>query len=458
MIGSMQFGRFVEVEIRDFENNRKTTIGNDFEISFDYFKSLDQNKEDDSGTIQIYGLTPETIKSLQVVGGEVVLRCGYQKSSIEVLFIASIIRLYYDNDNNTTVTTIECSSNLLDYYYTGSVTSENIGKTSIGDFFLKMSKSLGNDGVNFDLSVVPSDKLKAVEEFIKTYSINISQVGHAATLIETLSEALGMAARKGIIENNKVIIFTLSQSGLDKILKSIDSGYPKIKEVSQSEYDTDIFYSTIKASDESRSLTILDYSTGLISEKTEFKIAYTKADQSLNNNEEETVESIKKRREKAAKESAKEAKEIQKEIDAKKNGKKYKPPKKKTKKEEFIKISRRYNRVKALLNPKVLPQSMVAVPDSDAEKGVYDGIRNEDTVESGVKTDADINAEFTVYRVRSASYKGNNRSGEWIMDLFCEDSETKSVSEAEARNLNFTAPNDGLGSDLSEDSLQQLEE
>ena len=62
------------------------------------------------------GLTPETIESLQFEGGEVVLRCGYTQSSVDVLFIAYIARLYYDVNNNTTVTTIECSANLLNYY------------------------------------------------------------------------------------------------------------------------------------------------------------------------------------------------------------------------------------------------------------------------------------------------------------------------------------------------------
>lgn len=446
----MQFGRYVEVEIRDFNSNTKTTIGNDFEISFDYFKTLDQTKEDDSGAIRIFGLTPETIKTLQVEGGEVVLRCGYTQSTIEVLFIASIVRLYYDNDNNTTVTTIECSANLLDYYYTGSVTSQNIGKTSIAEFFTKMSKTLGNDGVNFDLSIVPPDKVEGVKEFITSYSINIAQVGHAATLITTLAEALGMTSRKGIIEGNKAIIFTLTTSGYEKIQKSIERGYPKIKEVPETDYDTDIFYSTVKASELSKNLTILDFSTGLISEKTEYKIAYTKSDQTLNDNEEETAESIRKRREKAAKESAKEAKEIQKEIDAKKKGKKYKPPKKKAKKEEFIKISRQYNRVKALLNPNVLPQSMVAIIDTEATEDMGTYQDNEDEKDG-------VTGSYGMYRVRSATYKGNNRTGDWIMDLFCEDSDVKVVSEAEARNLDFKSPSDGLGSDISNEDMQQLE-
>jgi hypothetical protein len=108
MSGNIQFGRYVEVEIRDFDSNVKTVIGNEFEIEFEYFKTLDQTKEDDSGTIRIFGLTPERVKSLQVNGGEVRLHCGYINSSISTLFVASIVRLYSNNVENTTVTIIEC--------------------------------------------------------------------------------------------------------------------------------------------------------------------------------------------------------------------------------------------------------------------------------------------------------------------------------------------------------------
>ena len=43
-----QFGRFAEIEIRDFNKELKTIIGNEFEIEFEYFKSLDQTQDDDS--------------------------------------------------------------------------------------------------------------------------------------------------------------------------------------------------------------------------------------------------------------------------------------------------------------------------------------------------------------------------------------------------------------------------
>ena len=125
IVGQRQFGRYVEVEIKDFKGKTKTVIGNEFSIEFEYFKSIDQTNEDDSGTIKIYGLTPERVKSLQTEGGEVILRCGYQDYEIKTLFVASIARLYYDVENNTTVTTIQCSANLMNYYITGTTPSVN---------------------------------------------------------------------------------------------------------------------------------------------------------------------------------------------------------------------------------------------------------------------------------------------------------------------------------------------
>ena len=60
-----QFLRYCEVVVKDFKKETKITIGNDFEIEFEYFKTLDQTKEDDSGKVTIYGLTRETIALLE---------------------------------------------------------------------------------------------------------------------------------------------------------------------------------------------------------------------------------------------------------------------------------------------------------------------------------------------------------------------------------------------------------
>ena len=68
-----------------------------------------------------------------------------------------------------------------------------------------------------------------------------------------------------------------------------------------------------------------------------------------------------------------------------------------------IEINRRYNKIVALLNPAVKPQSLVFT------KNKY--------------TD-----DLITHRVRHATYTGNNKKGDWLMTLFCEDTESKSVA------------------------------
>ena len=112
-----QFGRCAEVHIKDFESQTKLVIGNDFEIEFDFFKTIDETRQASVGTIKIYGLKPSTVNSLQRDGGEVTLMCGYYGTEMTALFTAYISRMYINKTNNTTETTIECSANLFDYYF-----------------------------------------------------------------------------------------------------------------------------------------------------------------------------------------------------------------------------------------------------------------------------------------------------------------------------------------------------
>ena len=81
---------------------------------------------------------------------------------------------------------------------------------------------------------------------------------------------------------------------------------------------------TLKADDDSRQLTILNTQTGLITSKTEYKIANAYADQALNENEEETQASVQKRATAASKKAARDAKELKKRLNAGESGKEYK--------------------------------------------------------------------------------------------------------------------------------------
>ena len=87
-----QFGRYAEVIIKDFNKNVRTVVGNDFEIEFEFFKSVDDSKQNSTGAIRIKGLSEERCEQFSESGGEVTLRCGYQ-DNIETLFVAYIMRM-----------------------------------------------------------------------------------------------------------------------------------------------------------------------------------------------------------------------------------------------------------------------------------------------------------------------------------------------------------------------------
>lgn len=452
---SVQFGRYAEIEIRNFDAQTKTLISNEFEIEFDYQKSLDQTKDDDSGRIRIFGLTPETIKSLQFEGGEVVLRCGYTQSSIDVLFIAYIARLYYDTNDNTTVTTIECSANLLNYYITTNTAVNKSGQVSILTYLLHITESLGSEQMVFDLANVPPSDQDIVKEYLRTAPIKFAQTGSLESIIAGICNVLDLTYIRELTESGLIVSFVLGNVGLNKILKTVKQGYKKLDSESDDTENRIQFMDTLKADDDSRQLTILNTQTGLITSKTEYKIANAYADQALNENEEETQASVQKKATAASKKAARDAKELKKRLKAEESGKEYKP-KSQEKKVTTIQVNRRYNRVKALLNPSVKPQSMVALLDKTANTESRPDFTDSIT-ETGVSTEAEVDGEYTLYRVRNANYKGNNKNGDWVMDLYCEDTDTNVVTPEEVKaQLSRMSPED-VEVEIEQEDISQYE-
>lgn len=453
--GNWQFNRFVEVEIRDYEGKIKTTIGNEFSIDFEYFKSLDQTNEDDTGVIKVYGLTPERIKTLQNEGGEVILRCGYVDSEIKTLFVASIARLYYDTENNTTVTTIQCSANLDSYYITGTTPSV---KNEWSFFELLRSFSVIN-GVE-DIYISLPDNLPdidAITEFIGYARVNYSAISSGIDIARQAAEMFGFDFKfpnRNDPENNATV-FTLNSNGVALIRKHISKGYVKVSWADKEPVDDKtknkikIINSLYETDESDNYAVVLLPESGLISVKTEYKIANAYADQDLAPNEDETDESKQKRAESAAKEELRQEKEAQKKAEALRNGKKYTPPKPKEKRLVPIKINRKYKRVTALLNPNVLPQSIVLLPID------LDDVASDITPNMKIIPIQDVRTQKSIgllgHRVRTAKYKGNNKSGDWIMELYCEDTGYNSSSEVYRMQLRNVNPESV--EDETEDSL-----
>lgn len=422
----IQFGRWAEVEIRSFEGNTKTVIGNEFEIEFEYFKTIDQTKQDDTGVIRVFGLTPKTIKALQDDGGEVWFRCGYTESEISTLFIASISRLYAQKIDNTTMMTIECSANLMSHYYTGYVSPNLNSRLTLISLLEATSKLLG--GNDFEVGYNRHGLTESDKDYIEAYIVrHLTEpvfVGSASEIVGHISETYGFAIRKDSAYDGSVVVnFSLGDVTLQKILASSDTGFEGIEYTLADEKRFGEFSFTLEADGESGFAVVLDRDTGLIEAKTEYKISTAYADQDLNSNEEETVESQQKRMTADAKEAEKARKAAEKPNNPKKDKAR---ESKLAKKRKTIKVNRRYNKVKSLLNPMVRPQSLVLVYDELSDDNAYG-----------------------VYRVRSATFKGNNKRNDWIMELYCEDSEPTVATDEQIAQLDRSA---SLSEDYGEDA------
>lgn len=456
MSDKYQFARFAEVEVLDFESNVKTVIGNEFEIEFEYFKTLDQTQQDDSGKILIYGLTPERVKTMQTGGGQVKFRCGYLNSQIDILFIASISRLYSNTVNNISVTTIECSANLLNYFYTGGIAPEDTSRRTLAELAGIYGKMIGAKGATIDLpkdSIITPEVRAELTQFINTYIVKGVFVGSLDAIIRDFCNTFALSFRREPTDDGLFLaVFEVSLLGVVKMLKIIESGYVGVTRDTFGKNDT--FLRTLKEDDDYNFVTILNSETGLIESKTEYKVANHYIDEDLSVDDVETLKSQQQRANDSVKDANRESKDSAKLAKAKASGKPFKASK--WKKRETIKVTRKYNRVKALLNPLVKPQSSLAVYESEevpdeaksigiTSEGNTREIGNSNVGEGSVGT-------YQTYRVRNVTYKGNNKRGDWIMDIYCEDSNASSKSAEDLKDLERITPSE----DIQIEGLEQL--
>ena len=164
-------------------------------------------------------------------------------------------------------------------------------------------------------------------------------------------------------------------------------------------------------------LTTLSTTTGLLSTRVEYKIAKAYRDQELMSDSEETLQS----KEKTAKFYENEKKR---KADGKKEIKANKGFKAKTVRNE-IQVRRRYLKLTALLNPKVRPQSPLMVIHK-----VYN--------EQG-----QVEFKSDVGRARDVSYKGNNKTGDWTMEVYLETNAENDI-ELSPDEIKALARNDEL--------------
>lgn len=291
-----QYLRHCSVTIKNFKKEVKTVIGNDFEIEFEYFKTVDQTQEDDSGKVTIYGLSDETIALLEEEGGEIWLDCGYVYAEIDTLFIAHISRVYTEVSNNITATTIECSANLLTHFFSGYAVSDSLTPLPLYDLLENLATAIGFPQMIFVLDNVPKEHAQDVLKFVSTVKTTSYNIGNVNTVLEGVTDYYGLSFGRILADGKDSAAFSFTDIGIKRVLKAIQTGYPAIDTTDpETIAGKNILYSTLSDDESNRQGFILTKDTGLISQQAEYQLVTAFLDQELGRNERETAESLYKR-------------------------------------------------------------------------------------------------------------------------------------------------------------------
>lgn len=291
-----QYLRHCSVTIKNFKKEVKTVIGNDFEIEFEYFKTVDQTQEDDSGKVSVYGLSDETIALLEEEGGEIWLDCGYVYAEIDTLFIAHISRVYTEVSNNITATTIECSANLLTHFFSGYAVSDSLTPLPLYDLLENLATAIGFPQMIFVLDNVPKEHAQDVLKFVSTVKTTSYNIGNVNTVLDGVTDYYGLSFGRILADGKDSAAFSFTDIGIKRVLKAIQTGYPAI-DITDPETiaGKNILYGTLEDDESNRQGFILTKDTGLISQQAEYQLVTAFLDQELGRNERETAESLYKR-------------------------------------------------------------------------------------------------------------------------------------------------------------------
>ena len=416
-----QFGRYAEVIIKDFNKNVRTVVGNDFEIEFEFFKSVDDSKQNSTGVIRIKGLSEERCEAFSESGGEVTLRCGYQ-DNIETLFVAYIMRMYKEIRDNTTVMTIECSMNVQEFFYSSGFeatpNSKGVEYRSPLNILLKnYAENLGYVRVDFytDSTFTKEEQVQVYEIYNKGV-VSFQFEGTASEQLNMMCTAIHVS-RTNLPTDDGLVLQLVAKQGFLDVLGDVEM----VSDEESKKYYKDYvdFRGQYQAtqSDGFGTLTTLSTTTGLLSTQVEYKIAKAYRDQELMSDSEETLQS----KEKTAKFYENEKKR---KANEKKELKAVKGFKAKTVRNE-IQVRRRYLKLTALLNPKVRPQSPLMV--------IHKVYNEQGQVE--FKSDSG--------RARDITYKGNNKTGDWTMEVYLETNAENDI-ELSPDEIKALARNDEL--------------
>lgn len=301
-----QFLRNCSVTVKNFNKEIKTVIGNEFEIEFEYFKTIDQTQEDDSGKVTIYGLSKSTIALLEEEGGEIWLDCGYENSFVGTLFIAYVSRVYTEVANNITATTLECSANLLTHFFSGYAVSDGTSPIPLMELLNQLALAAGFPRAIFLYSNVSDADLIEVTKYVNILKTTSYNIGDMNTVLDSVTDYYGLTFGREFVDGYDSATFAFTDLGLKRALNNISVGYPALNILEpETIFGKNSFEKTLEAKayfkkyggkgEASESGFVLTKETGLISAQAEYQMATSFLDQKLSANERETAESLYKR-------------------------------------------------------------------------------------------------------------------------------------------------------------------
>ena len=413
-----QFGRFIEVRVKNFNTRLLTTIPNDFKITFQFYKTIDEVNEASVGEIKIYGLTQATFNEIKEVNNEVMLYCGYSYAHIHLLFIANVVSVNRTYEGGSIVTTLKVSANFSSFNF-GNLSISNEAQP-MAKTMIELAEAVGRKA-ELNLWNVPSQHKASVTEYIKTKLVSFYASFSINYDIKVFCETFQLRA-VNIVEQDGTsssLAFSILDSAVDWY---VDQSYkPYMRDVSSVGRFANLFVSDAGNVKEDKIAFRLNSDTGMLGyPQVEIKLEKVPENWKVRGNEEITLKGQQtildsQQKKKEAERKAAEAAEKRrvKEAEAKAQGKEIKPLKQKApkaKKQTMIQISRKFVKVKALLNPIVRPQSHVVLESTLFD---YNG----------------------VYRVRNATYSGSNMDGDFTMELYLEDSTDQHATIATAQEI-----------------------
>jgi hypothetical protein len=425
-----QFGRVIQVEIFNYELGKKVTIPNNFHISFDFFKTTDEVKQASTGKVIVKNLSDETFENVKTIHAcQMILKAGYQ-DNVKILFFADIIGCKKVVNGNDIDVVFTVSANYFEYklnygmkishnndYTIATVLGSLMGVINDRNSVATGKKQNYSMIIRSPSSYSDTDTQK-LNEYISTakFTGSFSYSGSLEKIMKDLNDEFGFTFSKD--DTRESYIVTLKETHENLYLSKIYSNYPKMSSKSTVSVPSPIYDAR-----DSTTITTLSFDTGLLgSPHVDYKLFTVPENYKGLSTDETTLKSQMALDKRATANEKKAEKATAKPLDKQKIGKK--------------RIRKTYINCLAQLNPDIRPQSIIRIESSDE---MYNNI----------------------YRVRNATYKGDNQTGAFQMELYLEDTNgafDTVATEEDVRNYSNFGSDDNIAGSLGSDNSSNEED